>query len=179
MNITDIKEIPLTDREAWDLYPKSRWLYSTGQLLDYQKVDWVPFEKEGYDLMLKPYYIDRVPTRSHRNDGSGSVIYAKGVEGAGLVTTAVICKGELKWTAQHGLDTGERFEELNGSVDLKIQALSIIHLQKFSGVITVYSVGATLIAIKLRAELEYSTQYGDDWLKKVGKLYTKKQWSKD
>ena len=178
--ITTFDQIPNTDKEAWNLYPKYRWLYNTSQLLDYQKVDWSPFPTTEHLSFINNFNIDReivcenvVESDTQPNDGH---IYINHTAGNRLTTTAVVVKGDVKWLTMHETDGGELTSPV-GDIELRISALTILHLQKFAGIITVDTVGNTIISVRLRALPEYADMYGDEWKKKVVRLYNKKQWS--
>lgn len=174
-------DIPTTDKEAWALYPKYRWLYNTGQLLDYQKVEWSPFITNQHLTVLHNFSIDRdvIVHHSVRSDYQPTEgdIYTVDLQGDRITSTAVIVKGEVRWIAMHEKDSGQLTSPI-GDIELRISALAILHLSKFTGIITVDTAGNIIVNVRLRALPELADTYGDEWKKKAVRLYSKRQWSK-
>lgn len=116
-------------------------------------------------------------------------IFVKPIEGDALTTDVVLLKGEVKWLAHHrvGEEVPNTFptqyqrmvlEEINGNLELRISAMAKMALPKFTGVISVVSIGTTILGVRLRMTQEAVSQYPDNWMQNVVKLYNRKQWPK-
>lgn len=173
-NIDTNVDIPLDDMTAYKMYPKYNWVYSTSRLLDFQRVEWSPFRMG--DLVQR---FDEFPlNKDGRDPGS---IYTKLMVGDALTTDVVIMKGSIKWAKHHKLNkNNERIvlNELKGDIELRISALAAMHFQKFAGVISVDTIGTTIVGVRLCMTADVVSQYEDDWLKRVLRIYNKRPWGK-
>jgi hypothetical protein len=187
-------DIPLTDQAAWDLYPKHRWVYCTSRLLDLQNIEWSLFYNETFCASLEELGGARNFTEQEMwtdvlkdGDPMPGTIFIKPLSGDSLTTDVVVLKGELKWLAHHTHSVSERkshlvvgkkvLPEVRGELDLRIAALTRMHFQKFTGVISVDTIGNVIVGVRLRMTPDVISQYPKDWMKHVVKLYNRKQWA--
>ena len=168
-------DIPLNDEVAYKLYPKYNWVYSTSRLLDFQHVEWAPFEMG--DLTNRHY---EFPFNVAPGLRAGH-IFTREFEGDKLTTDVAIMKWQIKWAKHHKInDAGEKeiLDELSGVLELRISALATMHFQKFAGVISVDTIGNIIVAVRLCMTADVVDQYEDDWLKRVLRIYNRRPWGK-
>lgn len=164
-------DIPLNDEVAYRLYPKYNWVYSTSRLLDFQHIEWAPFEIGDLTHALPEFPFNKATLSAN--------IYTKNLDGEMLTTDVAIMKGEIKWAAHHITNHGKKvIDRLRGDVELRISALATMHFQKFAGVISVDTIGNVIIAVRLCMTAEVVDQYPDDWLKHVLRIYNRRPWGK-
>lgn len=187
-NLETLADIPLTDEAAWETYSKYRWVCSTSRLLDLQGVPWSIFYGAEFSSPLVEF--------SWAKQASPSIVAYPGMifvnpnylQGDSLTTDVAILKGEVKWLAHH-TDKQETLEneihigkkvldKIHGEVELRIAAFVKMALPKFTGVISVDTIGSVIIAVRLHMTPDVVNQYPEDWLKKAIKLYNRKQWPK-
>lgn len=195
-SLETLADIPLTDYAAWEMYPKYRWVYSTSRLLDLQNIKWSPFYNNELCASLEEFAIDskignvqEVWQQSTIQEGKSVIgaIFVKPTVGEYLTTDAVILKGELKWLAHHTrkaeldknqMHVGKKvLNEVRGDIELRISALSKMALPKYTGVISVDTIGTTIVSTRLRMTPDVIEQYPDGWMKSIIKLYNRKQWN--
>ena len=191
--IETMADIPLTDQAAWALYPKHRWVYSTSRLLELQNIEWSLFYSDAFcssleELGGKRDYTDQESWAGilQESETMPGTIFTKPMDGDVLTTDAVIMKGELKWLAHHThcikesknhLVVGKKvLADIRGELDLRISALTRMHFQKFTGVISVDTIGNVIVGVRLRMTPDVVSQYPKDWMKNIVKLYNRKQW---
>ncbi len=166
-------DIPLNDHVAYELYPKYNWVYSTSRLLDFQSIKWAPF--------VSGVLTHRLPEFPLNEDGHdpGS-IYTNALVGDALTTDVVVMKGAIKWAAHHHIEDGKKVlnDNLRGDIELRISAMATMHFQKFAGVISVDTVGPTIIAVRLCMTADVVDQYPEDWIKRVLRIYNRRPWGK-
>lgn len=187
-------DIPLTDQAAWVLYPKHRWVYSTSRLLDLQNIEWSLFYSKEFcasieELGGKRDHTDQEMWTGILADGDTmpGTIFIKPINGDVLTTDVVVLKGELKWLQHHTRSAKESknhlvvgkkvLSEIRGELDLRISALTRMHFQKFTGVISVDTIGNVIVGVRLRMTPDVVSQYPKDWMKNIVKLYNRKQWA--
>ena len=166
-------DIPLNDEVAYQLYPKYNWIYSTSRLLDFQNIKWAPFYFGDINYELPEFAMNPGPA------GRGA-IYTKELHGDRLTTDVVIMKGLIKWAAHHKIEDGNKVlvDDLRGDIELRISAMATMHFQKFAGVISVDTIGPTIIAVRLCMTADVVDQYPEDWIKRVLRIYNRRPWGK-
>jgi hypothetical protein len=178
-------DIPLDDKTAWKMYPNNNWVYSTSRLLEMQNISWSPFYQNGFDHMLNEFCLDDTNKLEESPMAVSTLpgkIFVRPMHGDVLTTVVAVLKGEIKWAAHHVLDASINknvvLQDLRGDVELRISALTTLHFRKFAGVITVDSIGHDIIATKLRMTPDVVSQYPEDWLKRVVRIYSRRPWGK-
>jgi len=178
-------DIPLDDKTAWKMYPNNNWVYSTSRLLEMQNISWSPFYQNGFDHMLNEFCLDDTNKLEESPMAVSTLpgkIFVRPMHGDVLTTVVAVLKGEIKWAAHHVLDSSINknvvLQDLRGDVELRISALTTLHFRKFAGVITVDSIGHDIIATKLRMTPDVVSQYPEDWLKRVVRIYSRRPWGK-
>lgn len=184
-------DIPLTDDQAWKMYPKYNWVYSTSRLLDMQNIEWSPYYRLPFSWAVNEFSmwnassfeiqeIDGLPINSPGSMAHGKIFMAP-IEGEKLTTDIAILKGEIKWAAHHRTNENgskEVLTELRGDVELRISALVTLHFKKFAGVISVDTIGHDIIAARLHLTSELVNKYPEDWLTRVVRIYNRRPWGK-
>ena len=166
-------DIPLNDEVAYQLYPKYNWVYSTSRLLDFQSIEWAPFMMGNLTQRLEEFPLNK--------DGhQPGAIYTRKLEGDALTTDVAIMKGDLKWAAHHKIEDGKKVlvDALRGDIELRVSALATMHFQRFAGVISVDTIGTTIIAVRLCMTADVVELYPEDWLKRVLRIYNRRPWGK-
>lgn len=172
-DVTTNVDIPLDDHTAYELYPKYNWVYSTSRLLDFQSIEWSPFSMGKLTQRLDEFPLNK--------DGhEPGAIYTQEIAGDKLTTDVVIMKGELKWAAHHKIEDSNKIlvDTLSGDIELRVSAMATMHFQKFAGVISVDTIGTTIVAVRLCMTADVVEQYPEDWLKRVLRIYNRRPWGK-
>ena len=194
-SLETLADIPLTDYAAWEMYPKYRWIYSTSRLLDLQNIKWSPFYNHELCASLEEFTADSKtgnqmevwqPNTLKEGQTMFGAIFVKPIVGDYLTTDAVILKGELKWLAhhtnkvevdKHHMKVGKKvIDEIRGDIELRISALAKMALPKYTGVVSIDTIGTTIVSARLRMTPDVIDQYSDGWMKNIIKLYNRKQW---
>lgn len=195
-SLETLADIPLTDYAAWNMYPKYRWIYSTSRLLDLQNIVWSPFYSSALCASLEEFTADNqtgnmleewAPNALSDGQTVFGAIFVKPIIGECLTTDAVILKGELKWLAHHTrkadldnnrMQVGKKvLADIRGDIELRISALAKMALPKYTGVVSVDTIGTTIVSARLRMTPDVIDQYPDGWMKSIIKLYNRKQWN--
>ena len=165
----DINEldIPHDDIQAWDRYPKFHWVYDVSRLLDAQNIKWSPFRTETLDTSVVNMNLESIL------QAQPMIIFIKNPEGHKLVTEVYITKGEIKLLRHLDKNTGKELDGIVGEVELRINAFVTLHLQKFTGVITVFSVGPDMYQMRLRPFSELAIDANTEAVKLTKRIYKK------
>lgn len=156
----ELYNMPKSDYECWDKYPRYNWVYNTSRLLDAQHVKWSPFKTD--DLP------DHIPAFSFHSD---SHLYYKDPKEPLIHSEAIIYTGTVKWLAHHK-DAGLQ-EELVGEVDLRINAFATCYLPRFSGIVTFTTSSNIIYDLKLRPSYDLLPYYPDKSIKLIKKIFKK------
>jgi hypothetical protein len=166
---TDTQElnIPVDDIECWDRYPKHRWVYDLSRLFDAQNIKWSPFMTDTLQETIPNMYLE----------SQKEVIYSPGIifinkpEGTHVFTELYITKGEIKLSRYIDKDTNTEIQDFMGNIELRINAFVTIHFQKFTGIITVESIGNDIMSIRLRPYSDIS--FNADLMRLAKRIYKK------
>jgi hypothetical protein len=159
-------DIPKSNRECWDRYPKYRWVYELTRLLDAQHIKWSPYETDEFCNMETNIRLEDVT-----NPGK---IYTKVIPiTANFITSEVyIVKGEIKLMRQFDSELKELTIPV-GEVELRVSALVTLYFQKFTGVITVSGYGNEILNIDLMPIARASST--TDTSKLIKRIYKKSE----
>ena len=176
-------DIPLNDEVAYKLYPKYNWVYSTSRLLDFQNIEWAPFEMGDLTYRVQEWPFSGIATGHTPLNAYGheaGSVYIKEPVGDNLTTDVAIMKGSIKWAKHHNITDGEKhvLDELRGDIELRISALATMHFRKFAGVISVDTIGNVIVGVRLCMTADIVDQYEEDWLKRVLRIYNRRPWGK-
>jgi hypothetical protein len=155
------------------LNEKYNWVYSTSRLLDFQNIKWAPFAHGNLTYRLQEFTVESGDSRS-------GAIYTSELHGDALTTDVAVMKGDIKWAAHHHIEDGKKviLDDLRGDIELRISAMATMHFQKFAGVISVDTIGPTIVAVRLRMSTDVVDQYPEDWIKRVLRIYNRRPWGK-
>lgn len=159
--------IPIDDVECWDRYPKYRWVYDLSRLLDAQNIQWSPFKRDNFADMVPNMDFESVSSIMY-NTGT---IFINAPIGANIITEVYIAKGDIKLIRHIDKSTAEEIQDFTGGLELRINAFVSIHFQKFTGVISVESIGNDIMAIRLRPNRDISAD--QNLVRLAKKIYKK------
>jgi hypothetical protein len=163
---TELQDIcPTTFNQTWEKYNKLKHLLQSTTLLDFQHVEWSPFSTN-----IASFPIDIFPC-------SESKIYISKHTENKMISHVVICKGEIK-QINHFDTNYNPADNLQGELDLKIGAFVASSFKKMSCIITVHSIGNTIIKIDLHPDFDYlDREDNQENIKAIKKLYNRREWS--
>lgn len=166
---TEIQDlnIPHDDIECWDRYPKYRWVYDMSRLLDAQNIKWSPFR--SLPMMIANMYFETEKEMAY----VPAYIYINEPIGKQYVTEVYIAKGEIKHMRYMCKSTQKVVTEDVGGIELRISAFVSIHFQKFTGVISVETIGSDIYSIRLRPTSELALTDSAEVSKLLKRIYKK------
>jgi hypothetical protein len=157
-------DIPLTDAECWERYPKHRWVFQSARLLDIQHIDWALTKAEEFPDKINNFNID-IP------DYDPGSIFVKLQEGIEVTSIVYLIRGEIKYITHQIPDK----YEIEGSTELRINAFIALYFQRFTGIISFVSSNTNITAIKLCPTDTYLNSIKDtNQLKLIHRIYRKK-----
>ena len=162
-------DIPTDDIECWERYPKHRWVYDLSRLLDAQNIKWSPYKTDTLRDKVVNMYLNSQKNISYET----SHIYIKSPEGNHILTEAYITKGEIKLTRHIDKRTCLEIQEFMGNIELRINAFVSMHFQKFTGIITIESIGNDIMSIRLLPYTELNINASADIIKLTKRIYKK------
>ena len=160
-------DIPQDDIECWDRYPKHRWVYDMSRLLDAQGIKWSPFNT--LPMMITNIYFETEKDVAY----IPGYIYINEPIGKQYVTEVYITKGEIKHMRYICKSTKAVVTEDVGGIELRISAFVSMHFQKFTGVISVETIGSDIYAIRLRPTPELALVANTEVSKLLKRIYKK------
>lgn len=159
-------DIPTSDIECWEKYPKHRWVYDLSRLCDAQDIAWNLFASDS--LTYKREIIEIEDTQGVKY--SSGNIFIKEPMGEHIYSEVFISKGEIKFTRY--FDLNKNVCDVKGDIELRINAFVIMHFQKFSGIITVVVVEKNIYSAHLMS-LSTLASFSPDAIKLIKKIYKK------
>ena len=162
--------IPKDDVECWDRYPKHKWVYDLSRVLDAQNIRWSPFRTGSL-----PHKVNNMVLVSLDTDITieSAFIFINKQEGLNVMTEVYIFKGEVKLLKHFDKQTHKEIDTFIGNVELRINAFISMHFQKFTGIITIESLGNCITDISLRPYADISTDINSETYKLTKKIYKK------
>ncbi len=141
--------IPQNDSEALSRSPSLCWMYLTPVLLERQKLSWSVVADQTHTVPM--------PYCTHDSSQEPGVLYV--VMPSEPTSTAVIYlqRGEVKKVQQFASDGSE--QELQGEAEIKLQALSYLYLNKFTGAVTCYLSGSNVMRMIARPDSRYALDH--------------------
>jgi hypothetical protein len=170
---TDIQDldIPKDDIECWERYPKHHWVYDLSRLLDAQHIKWSPYETPDLPDKTRNMYFESQKDFIYEP----AAIYIAEPEGENVWTEVFITKGEIKHMRHIDIKTRTEIPGLLGEIELRINAFVTLHFQKFTGIISVQSVGTDIYSIRLRPVSELALEANVDVFKLIKRIYKKNE----
>lgn len=168
----DISEldIPHDDIQAWERYPKYHWVYDVSRLLDAQSIKWSPYRTE---VLNKKIVNMSLESNEYILDFEPSSIFIKPPEGEELVTEVYITKGEIKLIRHMDRFTGQEIQGVVGEIELRLNAFVTLYFQKFTGVISVRTIGADMYQMRLRPFSELAIDANTEAIRLTKRIYKK------
>lgn len=168
----DINEldIPHNDIEAWERYPKHRWVYDLSRLLDAQHIKWSPFRTEALTSKVVNMKLE---SDDPWLEFDPAFIFISPPAGDEVITEVYITKGEIKLLRHIDKKTRKEIQGVIGEIELRLSAFITLHFQKFTGVITTESVGSDLYSIRLRPYSELAIDTNTEVVKLTKRIYKK------
>lgn len=163
-------DIPKDDIECWERYPKHRWVYDKSRLFDSQGIKWSPFKTD--DLQNKLPVLSLVSLIKTEIE-MGSIFY-KAPTGTEIVSEVYITKGEIKAMQHFCGESITKIDSLPGEVEIRVIAFVAMHLQKFTGIVSIKTNGTEIYSVKLRPSYpELAFKANNDIVKIIKRMYKK------
>lgn len=168
---TDILDldIPKDDIECWERYPKHHWVYDLSRLLDAQNIKWSPYEVTSLPDRELNMRLETDQT-CIRQPG---YIFVKRPDLPVTITEVYITKGEIKLMRHLDALTKKELQGLIGEIELRISAFVTIYFQKFTGVISVESLGPDIYSMRLKPYSELSQETNAEVIKLIKRIFKK------
>jgi hypothetical protein len=90
-----------------------------------------------------------------------------------MYTELYIVKGEIKKARHINPETGKELDSLNGEIELRLNAFTTLHFQKFTGVITAETCANEIFRIRLRPYTTLDTETNQEVIKLIKRIYKK------
>lgn len=161
--------IPRDDVECWERYPKHRWIYDLSRLLDAQNIKWSPYETD----LLKDREVNIFLDTYSDIEYEPGYIYINKPYGSQVITEVYITKGEIKLARYIDKDTDIELHDSIGNIELRINAFVSMHFLKFTGIITITSIGNDIMSIRLRPYSDLSFSVNPDITRLTKRIYKK------
>ena len=161
--------IPTDDIECWDRYPKHRWVYELSRLLDAQNIKWSPFKTDSLECRVVNLCLATFKKVLYEP----GYIYIEQPHGLEIVSEVYITKGDIKLTRHFDKKNQEEIQEYSGNIELRINAFVSMHFQKFTGIISLDSIGNDIMAIRLRPYRESHLNTDTEIIKLIKRIYKK------
>lgn len=181
------KSIPDTQLQVYEMYPKLSWLLSSSRLLDSQQIEWLPFVgTKTHKLHEFSSFLDAASFSQCKNkdickpsDIADSIhnefIYVDNISGGHYITDAALHKGEVLWSETHLMNNN--IIKANGNLTLTLKGFSLLHLNKYTGIIQIETIGQVVVAVRFKITHDLIETYGGvDFKKRVKKLYSRHSW---
>lgn len=160
-------DIPATDMECWERYPKHRWVYESTRLLDSQNITWSLFSTKTHGSAVKCIDID-----SNEAYKTGE-IFVKAPHGVHMLTEVFIVKGEIKHIRHIDPTSRAVQSQIIGEVELRLNAFVTLHFQKFTGIITAETYSNEIYRIQLKSQSELGQETNIEIIKLLKRIYKK------
>lgn len=161
-------DIPKDDIDCWIRYPKYRWVYDITRLLDCQNIEWSPFEKQQLtdkELIMEMFSVEPII----RQPG---YIFTSIPKTECTITDAYIIRGDIKHLKHINASTNKSIENVDGGIEIRINAFISLNLSKFTGVISIKTYGSDIYRCALRP---YSNTFNSIEQKLISRIYKKHQ----
>ena len=169
---TNEVELPTTDLECWDKYPKHHWVYDMSRLLDAQNIKWSPLKTDKFNqaelnLKLNIYY------EKQDDESTAGYIFIAPPSGVRRLNEVYIVKGEIKLIQHLDPDTLAVSPGTIGEVELRLNAFITLYFQKFTGVICAETYQNNIYRMSLRPLHHIDLNTTTDANKLIKKIYKK------
>lgn len=167
LEIVDL-DIPKDDVECWERYPKYRWVYDKSRLFDSQGIKWSPFKTNDLTDVLP---VLSLVSSADIDVGMGTIYYKSPV-GVEIISEIYLTKGEIKVMQHYDKTLGTNISSVPGDIEIRIIAFISMHFQKFTGIVSIETIGTDIYSIKLRPSYpELALKANNDIVKIVKRIY--------
>lgn len=164
--------VPATDTECWNKYPKYRWLFETSKLFEAQNKKWSFVKDSKFNCVYQTSSFDRPFTSMFLKYSSTATLGELYVQDADntdtMHTDVVIRKGEITWFKHHKYNSF--IDEINAEVELRISAFIIMNFAKWNGVLSIKTISNEIYAVKCMPS-NMLTQYPEKVIEQLKKIY--------
>lgn len=167
IDTTDL-DIPTSDIECWERYPRYRWVYELSRLLDSQSIRWSPFKTTE---LSEPHNNIMLYSSTGSSVTTSGIIYTKKHEEPAVQTEVYIVKGEIKLIRHLGSVTDT--DDIIGGVELKINAFVAMHFSRFTGAISIVTHGNDIYRVQLKPQTQLGQNISSDVMKLIRRIYKK------
>jgi hypothetical protein len=133
-------------------------------------LSWAPFPTEAFTHGIEIFMYDKKIKFSSEN--LSSLVYVSPPTGKLVTTEVIIHKGEIKWLG-HITSPNTISESITGDIDLCINAFVTLYFKKFTGIISVDTIGHYIYAVRLRPTHSMGSFYSEEAQKILKKIFKK------
>lgn len=133
-------DIPKDDIDCWEKYPKHRWVYDLSRLLDAQNIKWSPFATDTLHDRAVNMFLETKNQIAY----VPAWIYINNPIGIQILSEVYITKGEIKYMRHLDKLSKQDMLDLVGTTELRISAFVSMHFQKFTGIISIETIGSDI-----------------------------------
>lgn len=189
-------DLPLSDQDAYLLYPQYRWMFNKLLLSEAQGLPAYPHGVEPGDVGIDTPVFSKPITNLWGLSTGAEIIeewrldrYRAGhmwmplLPDPQLSTDVVVCRGEIVWwysmrpvTNAAGSFIRWETEAVTDDIANAIRSWVARHLRDFSGVANFETRGPWIIDATPRMSVQFLDFYGEGWLDSVAALYRDQTW---
>ena len=155
-------DIPVSDYECWQRYPRYRWVYELSRLYDSQNIAWSTTEIDSFVQKHTNLSGQDIP-------GSLGTIYTQQFSEKTIKTEVFLVKGEIK-KYSHCSEIEE-----SGELEIRVAAFVSLHFSRFTGIITMEISGKDIVRISLKPESELAHIEDKELVKLIKRIYKKQE----
>lgn len=190
--------IPTEDHDAWEWYPRHRWIYNKLAIADSQKIPCGPHGHApvSYPVFSKPIYNLRgmgMGSQAFHSAAEYHQAYAPGhmwvefLSGEHVSSDVAIVRGKPVWwrhVTGHAM-AGGTFdywtisEQNQPELEAYCGAWIEKHLPDYTGMLNLETIGGKIIEAHLRFADQWPDLYGKGWVEALIRLYSHGVWEYD
>lgn len=195
----DNVRIPTEDGDAWQWFPRHRWVYDKLRIAESQDFPCGPhgLEPPGFPVFSKPVFNMRgmgigsrvIRTmREYKANQKPGHIWMPLLEGEHVSTDVAVVGGTPQWQ-RHAIGKaldGGMFDywvvlaEQRPDIEAYLAAWIRLHMPGYNGMMNFETIGAKIIEVHLRFADQWPDLYGGNaWVESLVRLYEKGTWSFD
>ena len=187
--------IPTEDADAWEWYPRFRWVYDKLAVAQSQGIVAAP-----HGVTPPRFPVFSKPITNLRGMGTGSRVIASAraypaaiapghfwmelLTGAHVSTDVAVVKGRPKWWRHaSGIPRpGGTFDrwivhaEPYPQIETGCGAWIATHLRGYTGMLNLETIGGRIIEVHLRFADQWPDLYGEGWVEALVRLYAERRW---
>jgi len=192
----DDVSVPTDDADAYDMFPKHRWVYNKLLVAESQNIRCAPHGLVPPELPVfsKPIYnmrgmgtggrVIRSLDQWHRRQAPGHM-WMEQLKGEHISSDVAVIDGAPQWW-RHVIgkplkggtfDYWTIFAESRPELEDYCGNWLRRHLRGYAGMVNLETIGGRIIECHLRFSDQWPDLYGEGWIEAVVKLYTEHRWS--